>query len=112
MVADFYRAGYWGPLEGLPDRIRMKAFDIAVNAGQGRAVKILQEALNGLEAGLKVDGVLGPRTFGALGWAPEDAVLEGMRARQAAYYKNLAAKRPALAKFLNGWLKRAAWAPE
>ena len=106
-----YRKKYWDPLGELPDLVKMKLFDVAVNMGQSQAVKILQRALNEMGAGLAVDGKLGPATRGALEGKDQAAVLTGMCLWQAKRYRELAKARPANAKFLKGWLARAAWNP-
>ena len=50
MMEVFHRREFWEPLGEweLPDLAKMKAFNVAVNAGQGNAVKALQKALNSL----------------------------------------------------------------
>ena len=111
LVEDLYRKGYWDPLGELPERVRMKTFDIAVNAGTARAGKLLQQALNTLGARLKVDGIIGPATRGALGGFPQEDVLDALCRAQEGHYRSLVKSRPANAKFLKGWLKRAAWKP-
>lgn len=98
----------------IPSRLQAKLFDTAVNTGVGRATRLLQETLNGIEppAGLKVDGLIGPRTRAALCGRSEEAVLQAYARRQAAFYQGLAGRNPGQAKFLQGWLRRAAWLPE
>ena len=98
----------------IPERLQAKLFDTAVNTGVSRATKLLQESLNELkpEAALKVDGALGPKTRAALCGLSEAAILAIYVEKQAAFYRSLAAKNPSQAKFLKGWLRRAAWVPE
>lgn len=57
-----YRQGYWQPVRGpeLPAPLAMVVYDIAVNAGPGRAIRMLQGA-----AGAAVDGQFGPKTMAA-----------------------------------------------
>ena len=97
-VERFYRDRYWEPLGELPDLIKMKVFDIAVNMGQTQAVKILQPALNESGAELAVDGKLGPATRGASEESGHAAVVAEMCLVQAERYKELARKRPLNAK--------------
>ena len=111
LVKEVYREGYWKPLGKLPERVRMKVFDMAVNAGSNRAARLLQTALNALGAKLAVDGLIGPATRGALGSFSEDDVLNALCSAQRGFYQNLARTKPANAKFLKGWLARAAWKP-
>jgi lysozyme family protein len=112
LVELLYREKYWDPLGDLPDLVKQKTFDIAVNAGQSRAVKTLQQALNGLGAALKVDGKLGPATRGAIEGRDLGQAVLAMCGKQADYYKDLVRRKPELKKFLRSWLARAKWVPE
>lgn len=111
LVEELYRKSYWDPLGELPGRVRMKAFDVAVNAGLGRAARILQEAANALGAGIRVDGIIGPATRAAVSSRPEDEVVGAMAKAQASFYEAIVRANPARGKFLRGWLRRAAWRP-
>ncbi|MDR0620724.1 MAG: hypothetical protein LBJ61_02445 [Deltaproteobacteria bacterium] len=114
LVASLYQNLYWNPLNGipeLPDRVKMKLFDTAVNTGQNPAVQILQIALNRNGAKLSVDGKLGPLTRQAALSKDPDATLKAFSGAQADYYTGLVRKNPKNAKFLKGWLNRAAWLP-
>lgn len=121
LVAEFYRREFWRPWErhGLPERLAAKLFDTAVNMGVGRAAKLLQTALNALGpvVRLVVDGAIGPRTLDALGLildtpAGEGRVLDAYAEAQAGHYRAIVKAKPSQAKFLKGWLRRAAWVPE
>lgn len=59
MAAPFYEQKYWRPCYGevLPRGLDFVVFSMGVNAGPGRSVKLLQQAL-----GCVPDGVIGPRT--------------------------------------------------
>jgi lysozyme family protein len=106
-----YRTKYWDPIGELPDLVKMKTFDISVNAGMEPAVTILQKALQKLGAKLDDDGKLGPITRAAAKAFAQGEIVEAMCARQAMYYRRLVEINPVLKKFLNGWLKRAEWRP-
>jgi lysozyme family protein len=109
----FYAERFWKPLS--LDRLRSQAvatrvLDIAVNAGNTRAVKVLQKAVNSMtDEGmrLKVDGKLGPKTRGAANSLDDVELMAALREKHAAFYKAIAKRNPALEVFLNGWLKRA-----
>lgn len=98
----------------MPERLHIKLFDTAVNTGVSRAVKILQQSINELNpaASLAVDGVIGPKTRQALCGLSEAQVLAVYARRQADFYRGIVARKPSQKKFLNGWLRRAAWLPE
>ena len=55
-----YKEHYWdkNKVEELPYQLRHIYFDMCVNQGKGRAVKILQRAANAKGASLKVDVVV------------------------------------------------------
>jgi lysozyme family protein len=91
--------------------LRLKVFDHAVNIGPGRAHRFLQEAANELiqkgggEAGLllRVDGVLGPRTFEAVNALEDTFLLLRFLSRVHKHYKRCAVKQP---DELKGWENR------
>jgi lysozyme family protein len=101
-----------GEIPEFPDRIHQKLFDTAVNAGQARAIRLLQEALNAQAATLRVDGVIGPATRTAICGRSEQKILVAYSRRQEAFYRGIVARNPAQRKFLAGWLGRAAWIPD
>lgn len=61
-AAKVYRAQYWNAVQAdeLPSGIDYAVFDIAVNSGPSRAIRILQEAV-----GATIDGKIGPATIAA-----------------------------------------------
>lgn len=115
-AAKIYKPLYWDEVHG--DEIELQdlaniVFDFQVNAG-GAASKLLQKVLNDLGASppLSVDGDVGTGTMAALKRADANAVYRAFRQGRIAYYQDLVARRPALGKFLNGWLKRVNSFPE
>ncbi|MEM5789119.1 MAG: glycosyl hydrolase 108 family protein [Syntrophobacteraceae bacterium] len=81
----------------------VKLFELAVNAGVARAVRILQEAVVLLGGDLVVDGRIGPRTIQAVNeFRNQKALLCAVKFLQAQHYVLL--NRP---KYLAGWLIRA-----
>ena len=58
-----YLTDYWRAVgcDSVPDGIRFDLFDMAVNSGQGNAIKTLQRAV-----GAMADGVIGPKTLQAI----------------------------------------------
>jgi len=101
---EIYKVHYWhqNRVDDLPIQLRHIYFDMCVNQGRGRAVKILQKAANAKGAGLKVDGGLGPKTIAAVSNVGTDRV----RAYRVKYYADLVTRKPDLEKFYFGWFKR------
>ena len=62
-VAPIYKKNYWDRVKGdhLPAGLDLCIFDFAVNAGPGRAAKMIQEMI-----GVTVDGGICPMTLQAL----------------------------------------------
>ena len=102
-----YKEYYWdkNKVENLPENLRHIYFDMCVNQGKGRAVKILQRAANAKGANLKVDGGLGPKTLAAI--EGSNVELKRVRAYRVKYYADLVTRKPDLEKFYYGWYKRA-----
>ena len=101
---EIYYQDYWmkNRVPQLPDDLKHIYFDMCVNQGRGRAVKILQQTANAKGAGLKVDGGLGPKTIGAL----KGVELQRVRAYRIKYYADLVTRKPDLERFYYGWFKR------
>ena len=101
---EIYYKDYWikNRVPQMPEDLKHIYFDMCVNQGRGRAVKILQTAANAKGANLKVDGGLGPKTIGAL----DGVELERVRAYRIKYYADLVTRKPDLEKFYFGWFRR------
>lgn len=101
---------YWDKIRGdeiESERIAIKLFDCAVNMGPHRAIKLAQEALNDLGHWLSADGVIGPKTLGALNKVDEDVFFLFFVAKLEQFYIGL--NRP---KYQKGWLRRARTLPK
>lgn len=83
-------------------RVALCLFDAAVNTGVRVAGRHLQDAIGAAP----VDGWIGPLTIAVLRRTPEAEALSRLLDRRARFYKSLAAQRPTLAVFLEGWLAR------
>ena len=94
-------------LDQLPDKLAIAAFDVWVNGGYANLW--LQHAYNETNAPdadeLVEDGNLGAKSLAALRDCDQDAVLASFLAQRQARFNRLA-KKPHLAKFLNGWTNR------
>ena len=102
-VAPMYKIKYWNPsyCAVLPKGLDYVVFDFAVNAGTGRSVKTLQQAI-----GCVADGVIGPRTMAAINDAnPKDLIAKFSDARSD-FYQGIVTRKPDQARFIKGWLNR------
>ena len=102
---EIYKEHYWdkNKVESLSEELRHIYFDMCVNQGRGRAVKILQQSANAKGAELKVDGGMGPKTIAAM----DGVELDRVRAYRVKYYADLVTRKPDLEKFYFGWFRRA-----
>lgn len=107
-ACNIYRRDYWY-FDLISDQgIATKLFDMSVNMGKGTAAKLIQRACCDLNRSVAIDGGLGPYTIEAINSLEPLALLSKLRELAAGHYYGLVSRNPKLAKFLNGWLKRAA----
>ncbi|MBQ3060256.1 MAG: hypothetical protein IJD16_08105 [Desulfovibrio sp.] len=118
-AARLFRQHFWDKLAcaRLPLPLAVTLYDGAVNMGAPRAVRQLQRAMNMTgEAELEEyspiseDGRMGPGTQ-TLAKALADSGLDYFAARQSlrlreTFYRDLAARRPSMQAFLQGWRNR------
>jgi len=95
----------------LPMVLQPVVFDMAVNHGPGRAIKILQETLNrsGYNVG-KIDGIIGSLTVNACVRALVDlghSFINNLVESRLDFYREIVAKDATQAVFINGWETRA-----
>lgn len=105
---EIYAHEYWTPVRAseLPDGFAEVCFDIAVNNGRGQAVMLLQRACQQTAApALVVDAHIGPKTIAAAREAGVDGVRRLLELRHG-FYRQLAADKPRMHKYLRGWLNR------
>ncbi|MBN2060718.1 MAG: hypothetical protein JW882_09920 [Deltaproteobacteria bacterium] len=101
-----YRKDWWekygyGKIED--PEIAAKVFDLAVNMGPGKAHIHLQFAVMRSSHIIKLDGIMGPETIGAVNRHPDPALLLAeLKLRAIRYYADL--NQP---KYLKGWIYRA-----
>ena len=100
-----YLTHYWRPCkaEKLPEKIRETYFDIVVNMGQSRAVKLLQQACNQKGSDLIVDGLIGPKTIKAAKRLEKDR----LTAFRVLYYAKIVLNDSSQMKFYYGWYRRS-----
>ena len=86
-------------------------FDMAVNHGPGRAIKILQKTINKAGFGpISVDGGMGPATKAACERAQEEmgAYLQNAIVEERkAFYEAIIERSPSQERFRRGWMNRA-----
>jgi lysozyme family protein len=109
---EIYVARYLvGPrIDTLPPEIVLQLFDMAVNHGPRRAVRIFQEVLALAGWRVDVDGVIGPQTRKAASEARDQMgpfLTNAIADQRGNFYRRLAAADPLQRVFLRGWLRRA-----
>ena len=106
-ASDIYFKDYWlkAKVSKVPEELRMIYFDMVVNMGKSRAVKILQESISAKGVKTEVDGGIGPKTISnALKSGLEP---ERLRSYRVKYYADLVNRKPKLGKYWYGWYRRA-----
>lgn len=98
-VAPLYEQKYWRPCYGevLPRGLDFIVFSMGVNAGPGRAVKLLQSSI-----GCLPDGVIGPRTRGLIRDSDITTLVAKFSEARREYYRSL----KTFPIFGKGWLTR------
>jgi lysozyme family protein len=99
IAAAAYRTQFVTPFVKLPDPIRVNVIDMGVNAGQRRAIILLQQTI-----GATPDGRLGPQTYGLTAKRDWNVVYVGVR---LAFYEDLIVAYPKNATWRPGWRNRA-----
>ena len=99
MAAPFYEQKYWKPTyaEVLPRGLDFLLFSMGVNAGPGRSVKLLQQAI-----GCVPDGVIGPTTRNLISAGNCATFITKFSEARRDYYKAL----KVFPIFGKGWLSR------
>jgi lysozyme family protein len=98
-VAPLYEQKYWRPCyaEVLPRGLNFVTFSMGVNAGPGRAVKLLQSAI-----GCVPDGVIGPKTRELISASNSATLIAKFSEARREYYRAL----KTFPIFGKGWLAR------
>jgi lysozyme family protein len=99
IVAPMYEMRYWRTsyCEKLPRGLDLLVFSMSVNAGAGRSVKLLQDAI-----GVVADGVIGPNTMAKINEANVETLIDKFSEARTAYYRGL----KLFPVFGRGWLNR------
>jgi lysozyme family protein len=108
-----YRTHFWGKyplLEQLESQeVATKLFDLMVNMGPPRAIRIFQHAINDakLASVLAEDGHLGPSTVAEANALDAQKLLAAIRDNAARFYCGIVRRKPSQEQFLRTWLLRA-----
>lgn len=98
-----YYHEYWLPMKlaGIcNERVILEVFDMGINAGKRRAIRMIQKLI-----GAKEDGIIGQETIGKIN-NYNGFLLKDFKHARKIYYEFIADRRPQNKKFLNGWLNR------
>lgn len=100
---------FWRPhdYDSLPEDVAVKLFNLAVNTGSQQAHVLLQRACRAASDRVEEDGILGPKTRASVVAAQPHILVACLRSEAAGFYRALAAARPSMRKFIDGWLNRA-----
>jgi lysozyme family protein len=100
-VEPLYKRKYWDAVRAdeLPGGVDYLIFDMGVNAGPGRSIKLLQTAL-----GLNADGGLGPITMAAVQAADPIDLIDKFSQAKEDFYRSLST----FDVYGKGWLNRVA----
>lgn len=98
-AASIYYRDYWLKVKGdsLPYGVALQIFDMAVNAGVRRAVRMAQSV-----SGAKIDGIMGPKTLDAILAKPRHYFVDEYKDARLDYYRRLDGYK----HFGKGWERR------
>lgn len=83
----------------IEEELALQVFDMSVNSGVIRAIKILQSIV-----GVTVDGICGKKTLNAVNSTHN--LVEEYKNKRKEFYTNLSNNKPSNKIFLKGWLNR------
>ena len=103
---------YYGPgINGIPHPVQAQVFDIGVNSGPKRGIKMIQRVVNLAGFGpMGTDGIIGPQSVRAITKAQDkmgnyfnNALVE----ERIKFYNGIVERNSSQKVFIRGWLKRA-----
>lgn len=105
---DAYKKYFWDSqnLDDYNPKIAFLMFDMGVNHGKFNANKMLQMAICNCGHKIDVDGKIGNETRGRLALCDTNKLAIELINVRRNFYKKLVAHKPALNKFIKGWLNR------
>ncbi len=100
-----YHTAYWNTVRGgeLPAGVNLVVFDVAVNSGPRRVIRMLKEAVR-----VSADGLFGPVTMRAVMVSPAAGLIDTLAGIRRRFYESLTQRDPSQCQFLAGWLNRVA----
>lgn len=110
---EIYRKYWWNKYQYnrfMNKDIACKVFDMSVNMGSKSAHIITQQAINSIiSPDIKVDGVIGAKTFYAANHINPIILLELLRLGARKRYMDIIEHNPRMEVYKTGWMNRAAW---
>lgn len=102
-VKDIYYSNYWLPAkcDSMSGNLPICVFDTAVNMGQGRSIKFLQQII-----GATVDGVIGQETIKKLANFDQNVLAGKFLDAREAFYNQIVKNDSSQSVFLKGWIRR------
>lgn len=97
----YWLAGDCADIATFAPKLAMIHFDGCVNHGNGRAARMLQEAV-----GASIDGDIGPKTLEAIKRMKEEQVIYFLLQIRRAFYLKIIERNASQARFLKGWINR------
>lgn len=96
-----YKRDYWNKVKGdeLPQALAFHVFDMAVNGGVSRGIKLLQKTVGTIE-----DGIIGPKTLESLMAMDTNQAIQIYNANRLQFYTSL----NDFSSFGRGWVNRVA----
>jgi lysozyme family protein len=110
LILDFYESTFYQKVKADSiDSMLISAhlYDQAVNSGNVKAIKLLQQAIKKVTGlNIAIDGAIGPITINNANGKDREAIEQEFINQRNENYKAIVAKNPSQKKFLAGWLNR------
>jgi len=114
LVQEIYLESFWKPIRAdeianIDEKIAKYIYDMAVNHGVKRGVKLLQKALNdclAVKEEITPDGVMGVKTFEALVLVNHEQLLQTMKDTRHSFFLSIIKSNKEQERFMKGWLRR------
>jgi len=114
LTEEIYLESFWKPIRGddianIDEKIAMYVYDMTVNHGVKRGVKLFQKALNdclAVKDEVKPDGVMGVKTLEALIKVNREQLLQTLKDTRHSFFLSLIKRDKSQEHFKKGWLRR------